>query len=189
MRYFFVLILLVAGCASIPQHYYDGVNVKRSDGLYGDWKTSNHSNEFSSWTSSRVYGEKAGWLSKQPFIEVQGKSYLGIDTGDSYICGKALRVNLAWQKNDGQKLIEEISMQTSKNNETLILYGHANSQWKRIRFLHQLNYWDKLTVQTNDSCGEYTIVRFNISGTHHVATTETNAEGFKNTIDVVQAIN
>ena len=50
MRYFLVLILLVAGCASIPQYYYDydGVNVKRSDGLYGDWKTSNHSNEFTS---------------------------------------------------------------------------------------------------------------------------------------------
>ena len=45
-----------------------------------------------------------------------------------------------------------------------------------------LNNWDKLTIQTDDDCGEQTIVRFNIKGTHHMNTTETNPEGDKFTI-------
>lgn len=191
-RLLLLTAMLLTACASGPRWNWEGEAIKRDDGKYGSWETSNHSNEFSNWTTSIAFGTKAGWLSNQPFIEVQGNPntahYVGIDTGDSYICGDTMEVKLAWQDSEGGKSVESLYMRTSENNETLIFSDRAYSAWEKYRFMHQLNAWDKLTVQTDDTCGERTIVRFDIEGTHHVSTTETNSDGYSNRINAMSSL-
>ena len=185
-RILLLTVFLISACASGPKWNWEVQPEKRENGTYGSWVTSNPRNEFGSWTSSKALGTKDGWLKKQPFIEVQGSqytnTYVGVDTGDSYICGDSINTKLAWEDSSGRKSIETRYFRTSKNNETLIFSDRNARTWEKHRFLYQLNFWDKLTIQTEDTCGEVTIVRFDIEGTHHVTTTETNSEGFIDTI-------
>jgi len=181
-RLLLLTVIFLTACASGPKWNWEVQPEEREDGIYGSWVTSNPSNEFGSWTSSKVLGTKSGWLKKQPFIEVQGSHYVGVDIGDSYICGDSINTKLAWEDSSGRKFIETLYFRTSKNNETLIFSDRNAWAWERNRFLYQLNLWDKVTIQAEDTCGEVTIVRFDIEGTHHVSTIETNSEGFINTI-------
>tara|TARA_B100000780_G_scaffold29418_1_gene18641 strand:+ start:57 stop:941 length:885 start_codon:yes stop_codon:yes gene_type:complete len=181
-RLLLLTAILLTACASGPKWNWEVQPEEREDGIYGSWVTSNPSNEFGSWTSSKVLGTKSGWLKKQPFIEVQGSHYVGVDIGDSYICGDSINTKLAWEDSSGRKFIETLYFRTSKNNETLIFSDRNAWALERNRFLYQLNLWDKVTIQTEDTCGEVTIVRFDIEGTHHVSTIETNSEGFIHTI-------
>jgi len=181
-RLLLLTAIFLTACASGPKWNWEVQPEEREDGIYGSWVTSNPSNEFGSWTSSKVLGTKSGWLKKQPFIEVQGSHYVGVDIGDSYICGDSINTKLAWEDSSGRKFIETLYFRTSKNNETLIFSDRNAWALERNRFLYQLNLWDKVTIQTEDTCGEVTIVRFDIEGTHHVSTIETNSEGFIHTI-------
>ena len=181
-KIFLISLFILSGCILGPKNSWESEWVERQDGSYGDWTTANNSNEFSSWTSSIVLGPKK-IFSIQSFIEVQSSlfssPYVGIGIGDGYICGSGIRAKLAWQNSFKQE-IETIFFSISKNNKRLI-FSQLDERQKN-RFLHMLNKWDKLTIQTDDDCGEQTIVRFNIKGTHHMNTTETNPEGDKFTI-------
>tara|TARA_B110000908_G_scaffold77242_1_gene92914 strand:- start:1149 stop:1454 length:306 start_codon:yes stop_codon:yes gene_type:complete len=96
-----------------------------------------------------------------------------------------MEVKLAWQDSECGKSVESLYMRKSENNETLIFSDRAYSAWEKYRFMHQLNAWDKLIVQTDDTCGERTIVRFDIKGTHHMSTMEENSDGYSNRINLV----
>ena len=106
-------------------------------------------------------------------------TYVGISIGDGHICGNSILAKLAWGTSYGEQEIEKIFFGISKNNERLIFPEY--SELIKNRFLHMLNNWDKLTIQTDDNCGERTIVRFNIKGTHHMNTIETNPDGYSYT--------
>ena len=178
-------VLLISACASGPRWNFEVQPEQRVDGTYLSWITSNRSNEFSTWTSSRVLGSTGGLFSNQSFVEVQSGQntnvYVGIGIGDGYICGDYVDAKLAWGLLDVEQRIETIFFRTSKNNERLI-FSETYGQSDKNRFLYMLNYWDKLTIQTDDDCGERTIVRFDIEGTHHVTTTQSNSEGYTDTI-------
>ena len=183
-RILLLTVFLISACASGPKFSWESQWVDRQDGIYGDWTTSNKSNEFSTWTSSKVLGSKGGLFSNQSFIEVQSgrntNTFVGIDIGDGYICGPSVVAQLAWQSSDGRKIIEPAYLKTSKNNEKLIFSDRGTVQWVQERFLHFLNSFDKLTIQTEDTCGETTIVRFGIEGTHHMTTKQTSSDGMTN---------
>ena len=180
-RILLLTVFLISACASGPRYSFESQWVDRQDGVYGDWTTSNNSNEFNVWTSSRVLGSKGGLFSNQSYIEVQSgrntNTYVGINIGDRYICGDSIVAKMAWEGFDGQKKIESTYLRTSKNNEELMFSKNRYAEPEQNRFIHMLNIWDKLTIQTEDTCGEVTIVRFGIEGTHHMTTTETSPEG------------
>jgi len=183
-RILLLTVFLISACASGPRYSFESQWVDRQDGVYGDWTTSNNSNEFNVWTSSRVLGSKGGLFSNQSYIEVQSgrntNTYVGINISDGYICGDSIVAKMAWEGFDGQKKIESTYFRTSKNNEELMFSKNRYAETEQNRFIHMLNIWDKLTIQTEDTCGEVTIVRFGIEGTHHMTTTETSPEGMTN---------
>ena len=177
-------IFILSACASGPRYSWETQWVDRQDGIYGDWTTFNRSNEFSNWTSSRVLGSKGGLFSNQSYIEVQSgqntNTYVGINIGDGYICGDSIVTKMAWVSSDGQKKIESNYLRTSKNNEELVFANNSYAEPEKNRFIHMLNIYDKLTIQSEDTCGEVTIVRFDIEGTHHLTTIETSSDGMTN---------
>jgi len=183
-RIFLLTVFLISACASGPRYSFESQWVDRQDGVYGDWTTSNKSNEFNVWTSSRSLGSKGGLFSNQSYIEVQSgrntNTYVGINIGDRYICGDSIVAKMAWEGFDGQKKIESTYLRTSKNNEELMFSKNRYAEPEQNRFIHMLNIWDKLTIQTEDTCGEVTLVRFGIEGTHHMTTTSTSPEGMTN---------
>ena len=180
-----IITLIISACAtgSGPRWLWEVQWVDRQEGTYGNWTTSHNSNEFDVWTRSRVLGSKGGQFSNQSYIHVQSSqgedAFVGINIGDGFICGDEILVKMAWEDSQGGKKIETTYLSTSTNNE-LLLFSYKRAE--KYRFLHMLNLYDKLAIQTVDKCGENTIVRFNIEGTHHMTTTETNPEGHSYTI-------
>ncbi|MBT5150853.1 MAG: PDZ domain-containing protein [Flavobacteriales bacterium] len=187
-RIMLLTIFILTACAGGHRYSWETQRVDRQDGIYGDWTTSNHSNEFSNWTSSRVLGSEGGLFSNQSYIEVQSSQqaniYVGINIGDAYICGDYIRTKMAWawDYSDGQAIIEETRLNVSENNESLKFSDSFEWEREKNRFIHMLNIFDKLTIQSEDTCGEVTIVRFDIEGTHHLTTTETRSDGMTSVV-------
>ena len=86
------------------------------------------------------------------------------------------RVEFLWEKGANRRR-EELLMRAYDSRKYLRFktespYIPSNNN----RFLHQLNYYDSLAIKYKDDCGEIKYYEFDISGSHHLTTTQTNTE-------------
>ena len=183
------IILLTAvfltACASGPRSEYELSQVYRSDGSYGAWKTTNVSNEFNRFVDSRAMGEKHNWSENIPFVRVVDDHYVGFNIGDGYICAQVrLRVKMSWSKNgEASNIAEELFVISDDHTMLEIEWDPLRGTRTTDRLMYMLNYFDQLAMQTSDDCGETRITRYDISGTHHVTTKQTDENGASKVVE------
>lgn len=183
------IILLTAvfltACASGPRSEYELSQVYRPDGSYGAWTTTNVSNEFNRFVDSRAMGKKHNWSENIPFVRVVDDHYVGFNIGDGYICAQVrLRVKMSWSKSGEASYIAEERFVISDDHTMLeIEWDPLRGTRTTDRLMYMLNYFDQLAMQTSDDCGETRITRYDISGTHHVTTKQTDESGASKVVE------
>ena len=177
--------VLLTACASGLTSEYELSQVYRSDGSYGAWKTTNVSNEFNRFVDSRAMGEKHNWSENIPFVRVVDDHYVGFNIGDGYICAQVrLRVKMSWSKNgEASNIAEELFVISDDHTMLEIEWDPLRGTRTTDRLMYMLNYFDQLAMQTSDDCGETRITRYDISGTHHVTTKQTDENGASKVVE------
>lgn len=183
-RLLLLTAIVLTACASGPRFEYELSQVYRPDGPYDAWKTTNVSNEFNRFVDSRAMGEKHNWSENVPFVRVVDDHYVGFNIGDGYICAQVrISAQMSWSKSGVASYVTEESFVLSDDDTMLeVEWDPLRGTRTTDRLMYMLNYFDKLAVQTSDTCGETRITRYDISGSHHVTTKQTDENGLSKII-------
>lgn len=175
-----ILILLSTSCAATNPWKFE-THARENASSNGAWIIKSAGNKFSSWIESKAVATNNANHPPffTPFIEVENNN--AIIWPDLYICATYGRVdvNFLWQV-DGLEHKEKVSMNVGTSGKFIWFLHETNPyssmpQWNN-RFLYMLNYYDFLAIQFRDTCGEYTYLEFDISGQHHIKTTQIDTQ-------------
>jgi hypothetical protein len=176
-RLLLLTAILLTACVGSGGYQFDTRYSSNTDSN-GAWVISMQANKMDSWIESKTSSiNEVGYFDDKGLIEVENSTAL-IWT-DSYICTHMYggqRVEFLWEKGATRRR-EELLMRASDSRKYLWFktespYIPSNNN----RFLHQLNYYDSLAIQYKDDCGEIKYYEFDISGSHHLTTTQTNTD-------------
>jgi len=159
-----------SGCST---YQWTVVETNRPNGTYGDWTTTEVTDEFGSYSFSRAYGQSSNsdLGARRPEIVVQDDFAISMYVGDDYICGdSSIFGEVIWSELGGASLRERQILSLPVNGRDHFEWIGTHVTVKRL--MHQLAVFDLLSVRYTDTCGTQRTINFAISGSHHNDTSE-----------------
>jgi len=175
MRVLGLAFLFLTGCAT------GGLATKweieptaSSENVSGSWTAKKSNDPFDPRLYSVVEGTSLtpAFGNSTPVIFVQARTVY-INLGDPYNCNQyGNRLLLKWTYQNGASLVQEAYAMTTDDRK-YVYWPPSSGEWNQvgkhnsmIPILYQLNLASMLEVKMTDSCGDTSIARFDVSGTH-----------------------
>ena len=175
MRVLGLAILLLTGCAT------GGLATKweieptaSSENVSGSWTAKKSNDPFDPRLYSVVEGTSLtpAYGNSTPVIYVQTQTVY-MNLGDPYNCNpRGNYLQFQWTFPNGGSYVEEAYAMTTDDRKyiywptSFLEWNKAGAEKSMIPILYQLNLASMLEVKMTDSCGDTSIARFDVSGTH-----------------------
>lgn len=175
MRFLGIVVLLLTGCATGGlSTEWEIEPTASSEYVTGSWTAKKSNDPFDPRLYSVVEGTSLTptFRNSTPVIFVQRRTVY-MNLGDPYNCNQyGNRLLLKWTYPNGGSLVQEGYAMTTDDRK-YIYWPTSSLEWNQVGkqnsmfpILYQLNLASMLEVKMTDSCGDTSIARFDVSGTH-----------------------